>query len=175
MASRNQWVWMIGMMVAMVAIGQGCAKGPEMAERNVMVTLDDSLARATAVEVNLIGANATEYARLTNRPVEDYWRDVATERAPADRFIMKLSGSDRSRTLSKADPVWQKWREKGAMHLFIIAFIPGINASGVGDTDPRRVILPLDKNRWKDLVDIRVIVSQSGLSVPTQPEPEKKK
>lgn len=174
MAFRTKWVWILALMLAVSAIGAGCGSKPEMAERNVIVTLDESLARATAVEVNLIGANATDYTRLSSRAVDDYWRDAATDRAPADRYIMKLSGNDRTKTLMRTDPIWQKWRAKGAMHLVIIAFVPGLSGSGEGDRDPRRVILPLDKNRWKDLGDIRVIVSQSGLSVPTQPEPPKK-
>ncbi|HEV8292894.1 MAG TPA: hypothetical protein VGP94_13260 [Tepidisphaeraceae bacterium] len=173
MNCRAQWVWMVGIL-AMAAFGQGCSSKPEMAERNVIVSLDDSLARATAVEVNLIGANDTDFPRVANRGVDDYWRDVAGGRAPADRYVMKLSGNDRSRTLSRTDPIWQTWRAKGALRLVAIAFIPGLSGSGEGERDPRRIILPLDKNRWKELVDIRIIASQSGLTCPTQPEPEKK-
>src|SRR6266568_4431840 len=170
----NRWVWVVGMLVVTAALTQGCGSHPEMAERNVNVSLDDTLARATAVEVNLIGVNDTEFPRYANRPVDDYWRDVAGDKAPRDRAVMKLSGGNRSQTLSRTDPVWQQWRAKGAMRLVAIAFIPGLSGSGEGERDPRRIILPLDKNRWKELVDIRIIVSQSGLTCPTQPEPEKK-
>ena len=65
-------------------------------------------------------------------------------------------------------------RAKGAMRLVAIAFIPGLSGSGPEQTDPRRIILPLDKGRWKELVDIRINASQSGLTSPTQPDPEKK-
>ncbi len=174
MAFRNQWVWVLGLMAAIAALGQGCTSKPEMAERNVIVTLDDSLARATAVEVNLIGANATDFTRLSSIPVDEYWRSAAAGRAMGNRYVMKLSGNDRTKTLMKNDPIWQKWRADGAMHLFAIAFVPGLTGSGEGDRDPRRAILPLDKNRWKELNDIRIVVSQSGLNVPTQPEPPKK-
>lgn len=173
MVFRTQWVWIVGIL-AMAAFGQGCSSKPEMAERNVIVSLDDSLARATAVEVNLIGANDTDYPRVAQRSVDDYWRDVAADKAPSDRYVMKLSGSNRSRTLSRTDPIWQKWRSKGALRLVAIAFIPGLSGSGPEQSDPRRIILPLDKNRWKELVDIQIIASQSGLTCPTQPEPEKK-
>ncbi|HEV8607049.1 MAG TPA: hypothetical protein VGQ99_17040 [Tepidisphaeraceae bacterium] len=174
MAFRNEWAWVVGLMLVVAAMGQGCSSRPEMAERNVVVTLDDTLARAAAVEVNLIGANDTDFPRVASRSVDEYWRDVAGDRAPSDRYIMKLSGADRTKTLSRTDPIWQKWRAKGAMRLVAIAFIPGVSGSGEGERDPRRIILPLDKNRWKELVDIRIIASQSGLSCPTQPEPEKK-
>ncbi len=175
MAFRTQWVWVVGLTLVVAAMGAGCSGSrPEMAERNVVVTLDDTLARATAVEVNLIGANDTDFPRVASRGVDDYWRDVAGDRAPSDRYIMKLSGADRTKTLSRTDPIWQKWRAKGALRLVAIAFIPGVSGSGEGERDPRRIILPLDKNRWKELVDIRIIASQSGLACPTQPEPEKK-
>jgi hypothetical protein len=174
MAFRTQWVWIVGIMLAMVALTQGCSSKPEMAERNVIVSLDETLARATAVEVNLIGANDTDFPRVANRPVDDYWRDVAAGKGPPDRFVMKFSGSERSKTLSRSDPIWQTWKGKGALRLVAIAFIPGLSGSGAGESDPRRIILPLDKNRWKELVDIRIIASQSGLTCPTQPEPEKK-
>jgi hypothetical protein len=172
MAFTNRWVFVLGMMLAMAAFGQGCASKPEMAERNVVVSLDET-ARG-AVEVNIIGANDTDYPRVAQRGVDDYWKDVAADRAPADRYVMKLSGTNRSRTLSRSDPIWQKWRSKGAMRLVAIAFIPGLSGSGPEQSDPRRIILPLDKNRWKELVDIQIIASQSGLTSPTQPEPEKR-
>jgi len=174
MAFGNRWVWVVGLTLVMAALSQGCSSHPEMAERNVIVNLDDTLARATAVEVNLIGANDTDFPRVANRPVDEYWRDVAADRAPANRYVMKLSGGNRTQTLSRTDPIWQKWKANGAMRLVAIAFIPGLSGSGEGERDPRRIILPLDKNRWKELVDIRIIASQSGLTCPTQPEPEKK-
>src|SRR3954468_8153140 len=174
MAFRNQWVLVFAVLMV-AALTQGCGSKPEMAERNVNVSLDESLARATAVEVNIIGANDSDFARVGTQSVDTYWRDVAAGRAPADRYVMRLSGSDRSKTLSRTDPIWQTWRAKGAMRLVAIAFIPGLSGQGEGERDPRRIVLPLDKNRWKDVnQEIKIIASQSGLSSPTQPEPEKK-
>ena len=174
MAFRNQWVLVFAVLM-MAALTQGCGSKPEMAERNVNVSLDESLVRATAVEVNLIGANDSDFARVGTQPVDTYWRDVSGGRAPGDRYVMRLSGTNRSQTLSKTDPIWQTWRGKGAMQLVAIAFIPGLSGQGEGQRDPRRIILPLDKNRWKDInQEIKIIASQSGLTSPTQPEPEKK-
>jgi len=174
MVFRIQWVWILGVL-GMVGLSQGCGSKPEMAERNVNVSLDESLVRATAVEVNIIGANDSDFARVGTQSVDTYWRDVSAGRAPADRYVMRLSGSNRNQTLSRTDPIWQTWRAKGAMRLVAIAFIPGLSGQGEGERDPRRVVLPLDKNRWKDVnQDIKIIASQSGLSSPTQPEPEKK-
>src|SRR4051812_26852174 len=136
MAFRNQWVWLVGIL-AIVALSQGCSSKPEMAERNVVVSLDDTLARATAVEVDLIGANESDFARVGTQSVDTYWRDVTANRAPADRYVMRLSGSDRSKTLSRTDPIWQTWRAKGAMRLVAIAFIPGLSGQGEGERDPR--------------------------------------
>ena len=93
---RTQWVWMLGLMLALAALSQGCSSKPEMAERNVIVSLDETLARASAVEVNIIGANDTDYPRVAQRGVDDYWRDVAADKAPSDRYVMKLSGTNRS-------------------------------------------------------------------------------
>src|SRR5256885_1572696 len=84
MAFRNRIV-ILGLMLAMLAIAQGCSSKPEMAERNVIVTLDDSLSRATAVQVDLLGANETELARLTSWPVDEYWRDASMNKVPSDR------------------------------------------------------------------------------------------
>ena len=174
MAFRNQWV-LVFAVLAMAALTQGCGSKPEMAERNVTVSLDESLVRATAVEVNLIGANDSDFARVGTQSVDAYWRDVSAGRAPADRYVMRLSGNNRSQTLSRSDSIWQTWRAKGAMQLVAIAFIPGLSGQGEGQRDPRRIILPLDKNRWKDVnQEIKIIASQSGLTSPTQPEPEKK-
>ena len=146
-----------------------------MAERNVVVSLDDTLARATSVEVNIVGANDSDFARVGTQPVDTYWREANAGRAPADRVVMRFSGGNRSQTLNRNDPIWQQWRAKGALRLVAIAFIPGLSGQGEGERDPRRIVLPLDKNRWKDVnQEIKIIASQSGLTSPTQPEPEKK-
>src|SRR5205814_7259956 len=114
-----------------------------------------------AVQVDILAANETELARLTSWPVDEYWRDATQNRVPSDRKSLLLSGTRRSATLRRDDPIWQQWRNKGAMHLVAIGSIPGLSGSGEGDRDRRRIILPLDKLRWKEpLVDIQIIVSQ---------------
>ena len=140
-----------------------------------------AISRKQAAALHATAQRSTESAkRVWSRAIRlrDAVADVllakAGDRAPANRYVMKLSGSNRTQTLSRTDPIWQKWKQNGAMRLVAIAFIPGLSGSGEGERDPRRIILPLDKNRWKELVDIRIIASQSGLTCPTQPEPEKK-
>jgi hypothetical protein len=49
--------------------------------------------------------------------------------------------------ISHDDPHWQKWLSHGATELLVLANLPGHFAPG--PTDPRRIILPLDKNQWK--------------------------
>ena len=169
MALANR-LWIFGLMVVMAALSQGCAHNPEMAERNVVVSVDDSVPRGTAVEVDLIGANDAEYDRVGKQAVDQYWRDVANNRYPPHRVVMRF-GNERSKTLNKTDPIWQDWRNDRAMRLVAVGFIPGLTGSGEGQSDPRRVVIPLDKNRWKELEDIKITVRQSGLTA-TQPTKE---
>src|SRR5258706_16065065 len=104
MANGNRWVWIIGLTLAMAAISQGCGSRPEMAERNVVVSLDDTLARATAVEVNVIGVNDTEFPRYANRPVDDYWRGGGRGKGPRGGAGFKGSGNPRRERVGRADP-----------------------------------------------------------------------
>src|SRR2546421_13038959 len=95
MGIRNRWMWVVGLTLAMAALSQGCGSRPEMAERNVIVSLDDTLARATAVEVNVIGVNDTEFPRYAHRPVDDYWRDVGRGKGPRERRLVERDGKTR--------------------------------------------------------------------------------
>lgn len=160
------------LLVVAASMAQGCCTH-EMAPRNVVVMREGSSATA---ELNLIAANDTDLPRLAQRNLDEYWKvDVLRGNAPADRYIIKFGGGTRSGKLEKSDAIWQKWRAKQAKWLVAIAFIPELSQwTGTVESDPRRIILPLDKCRWENPdADIHMIIAPSGLTSQPQPKPEK--
>ncbi len=105
MAFRNRQILILGLMLAMLVIAQGCSSKPEMAERNVMVSLDESIPRGTAVQVDLLGANETELARYSSWPVDEYWRDAGMDRVPADRKTLVAEMANQGRVASGGDRI----------------------------------------------------------------------
>lgn len=166
-----------------LAWATGCATRPEMAPRDIRVTVDDSLrspdGRLASVQVDLIAVNPTEYPRWTSVDVDEYWGPPAHQLQSAqDRYVMTFDYQENvaTKVMRKTDPLWTQWKNKGAMDLVAIARIPGVaRTGGVGQQDTRRLILPLDKRRWADLGELRIQVSRSGITSLSQPGPEPKR
>jgi len=60
----------------------------------------------------------------------------------------------------------------GAQHLVIVADLPGVVTDQVGNADPRRLILPLDRAAWDSGVNtINILVQESGLKLQTPRKP----
>jgi hypothetical protein len=50
--------------------------------------------------------------------------------------------------ISRDNPKWEHWIDRGATELLLIANLPG-SRFPQGPSDPRRVFIPLDKNVWR--------------------------
>lgn len=171
-----------GMIVlgAMVLGGVvGCESGPSMGRYNVEVSLDPSLASRAGgppqIMVDLVGLNDTQVAAWESKSMTSYWTTADPLRAEAKDYRKEMPfgpGQTAPQTLSKSDAIWNKWKERGAMHLFVLADLPGAKADAPGTADGRRVILPLDKRRWKTDT-IKIVVQNSQLNCTTPPEPPK--
>ena len=126
-----------------------------------------------SVQVDVVAVNDTEYGQWRSYSMTDYWRpDDRLRRDAADyrrtfRFGLHQSAVQE---LKIEDAVWQKWESMGARHLFILADL-GAFEDKMGENDPRRLILPLERRRWDDET-IRIRVDSSGIRCLTPPNPE---
>jgi hypothetical protein len=99
-----------------------------------------------SIEVDLVGVSEIEKLAWQGYDLDQYWAPGDSRRANADKLTMSLP-NDQPWVVSKDDPHWRSWLNHGATELLILANLPG--HFDPGPTDPRRIIIPLDKNRWK--------------------------
>jgi hypothetical protein len=179
MLMNRTMVAAFSVMVLMLGMVTGCNNTPQMAPRDVRVTLDETMrerdGKLKSVQVDLIGVSDQEKDRWTNIPVNEYWKDSSLA-ASANKYTIKFDykeNNQASKMLSKNDPIWSRWAQNGAMWLIAIEDVQGLGGSGMGGVDPRRLVIPLDKHRWEELGEIKIISSRSGLTYTPQPKPVK--
>lgn len=119
-----------------------------------------------SIEVDLIGvASQNEETFLNGLSREQYWTPDSQIRKDADKLGNKLTKflqEDKPWVISRDDPQWSKWLDRGVYELFVVARLP--EASG-----DWKVPLPLDKKAWvaKDKT-LEIVVVDSGISVQTK-------
>jgi hypothetical protein len=105
--------------------------------------------------------------------MSSYWEPGNPMRESAVKYVMTFGASAaKEQILAKSDPIWQKWKERKATHLLVMAFLPGIKDQP-GGADPRRIILPLDSSKWEKRYwgndTIKVQLGAGGLTPLRQP------
>lgn len=151
----------------------GCASAPKPKPYEVAVTLDPSLAGAS-LQVDLVGANElSDLPKWQNYSVTEYWQPGNAFRRDANKVTLNFGrGQPMTQTLSSTDPRWAEWLSTGAMHLVILADLPGPVSDQAGNADPRRLILPLDRAAWGSKTNrLDVVVQESGLRLTTPRRP----
>jgi hypothetical protein len=164
-------VLMIGLMLGLV----GCAS--ESAARfELSVVADDTMRQAgllPSFEVDIVGVEPLAHDLWFNAPLNKYFSGGIPLRSTALRYTVKFSNDDvKPKILSKDDPIWQKWFEKGAKELYILAYLPGLHDDKAGMRDSRRLILPLDITRWETgKIEIKIFKGSVSSTTPPLPAP----
>jgi len=149
-----------------------------MIKTDISVTLGGSLTRNPAsipsIEVNLVGVNETELPQWQGYSVTKYWSPGDKLRAGADKYEMRFGQTKPSvQTLKKDNPIFQKWQEKTATQLFVLADLPGMGEPEGDEADPRRVILPLSPKAWKLKEGITITIRAGQMVCSPAPIEEK--
>jgi hypothetical protein len=173
--------WLTGIVLAGLLTGLvGCASGPSMGRYDVVVTMDPELANraggAPQVMVDLVGVNDTEFQQWSGKSMTEYWSPNGAMRSESKTYRYEIPfgpGNAEPKTLSRKDKVWQAWKDRGALHLFVLADLPGAHGDKPGTEDGRRVILPLDKARWTKTDTIQIFVQRTRVTCTTPPDPPK--
>ncbi len=183
--NTNNWTQLkllATLVLGLVAVG--CAPcSPEMAPRDVSVSLDDSLrdtaGKLKSVQVDIIAVNSSELERWKQEPLDAYWRPGGSNLPQTPGIhVMKFDAIENVplKTLSARDAAWTNWKAKNAMDLVVVVNIPGYKGTTAGMADSRRLVLTLDRCRWADVSEpIKVQVSSAGVVSASQPKPETKK
>ncbi|MEO7701867.1 MAG: hypothetical protein ABIZ04_21790 [Opitutus sp.] len=150
-------------------LSSGCASRPEPRAYAVQVTLDGPLA-GTSVQVDIVGANEiADLPKWQTYSVTQYWQPENAFRRDARKFTLQFSrDKPTTQSLSQTDPHWAEWLQTGAMQLVVVADLPGPVTDQVGNADPRRLILPLDRAAWgRSAGKVEILVQESGLRLMT--------
>lgn len=159
--------------VAFAILLGGCATAPKPSAYNVEIMLDPALA-GTSLQVDVVGANElSDLPKWQSYSVTEYWQPGNAFRRDARKATLAFGrGRPDTQTLAISDPQWAEWLRTGALHLVIIADLPGPMSDQMGNADPRRLILPLDRAAWdRKLQKLQVIVQESGLRLMTPRKP----
>lgn len=146
----------------------GCASTPKPRAYSIRLSIDPALA-GTTLMVDMAGANEiSDLPKWQTYSVTEYWQPGNVFRRDSRKATMEF-GRDRptTQTLASTDPRWAEWLRTGAMHLVIVADIPGVVNDQAGNADPRRLIVPLDKAVWGKSDTIDIVVHESGLRLVT--------
>jgi hypothetical protein len=160
----------IGLLLGMTLMlfAGGCSHFPPA----INVHLDNSLANGGAlplVEVHLMAVTADEYARWGSASITQYWSATGPSRMPNPyRFVAQLGPRNPSVTISKNDPIWERWTEAGRTNLLILADLGSVTNRDT-PTDPRRASLPLDKKDKNYPSTITITVKRGGISIDPMP------
>jgi len=137
---------------------------------NIEVRLDDAL-KGKCQTVDIVGVNPAGLARWQDYSMASYWKDGDPLRrdSKTERIVFDFGeGKPLTQSLSITNPQWANWRAKGVAHLLILAELPGHHDDKRGDSDDRRLTLPLGQCHWvKGTNTLNVLVQQSGIQVLT--------
>ena len=146
---------MVKVLLAMGALWllQGCntTGKPWWMEYEVKIRLQDEWVNRSGhyppIQVHVVGLNYQEAVKWSNFSMSRYWRPHSER--PSHVYLVNLGGTrNRDHILPLSDPIWRQWERAGAVHLFVMADLPGIFEDKPGTEDARRLIVPLDRKRW---------------------------
>lgn len=161
-------VWLFSLILLPSA--PGCC--PRYTSHLVAVSLDEQFTNGgrdayPKVEVHLFGVSEDAYQRYANASVTDWFsgdEDKNRERTALYNAgllkVISLGPGRKTGTLSKDDPVWDKWFGNQARYLFVLTNMPPEHADAPGAQDPRRAILSLNACERKD---ITLVIDASGV------------
>lgn len=157
----------LGVVASLIGLA-GCASVPKPIPYNIEIKTDAALAGAS-LQVDLVGVNElSDLPKWQTYSVTSYWQPGNAFRRDAVKTTLEFGrGKPDTQTLSSTDPRWQEWIRAGALHLVIVADLPGVVSDQAGNADPRRLIIPLDRAAWNKVTTIQVQVQESGLRLLT--------
>ena len=120
-----------------------------------------------SVAVHLIGVRKGEVANYKKMSVSEYWSPGGPSRqaVPARKELFLGPGAT-SATVSRNDPIWKEWNPKTRPYLVVLADLRVGEREGTND--PRRLVLPLDNNRWPaGLKVIKLVVRRDAVQLET--------
>jgi hypothetical protein len=124
-----------------LAVGLGGCGGAKMWRGDVEVRPAAALVNqpggAPTIRVDLVAVNDVDLGAWQARPMSKYWEPGDDLRASAEfKYTMTFTeGRTGAQTLAKKDAIWNEWKSRKAMHLLVLADLPGPHDDLPGDAD----------------------------------------
>lgn len=150
-----------------------CASAPKPRNYAINVEVDPALA-GISLQVDFIGANpVSDLPKLESYSVTEYWKPGDPLRRDAAKITLSFGqGRPTKQSVDLNNPLWTRWLRTGAQHLVVLVDLPGVSADRMGNADPRRLILPLDANKWKKKGGpLDILIQESGARLLTPQKP----
>lgn len=147
-------------LLVVVVLAAGCSSTPR--------AWTVKIKKPVTIEVDLVGVKDREKPQLESYAIDKYWSPDDPVRKDADKLASDVTTNE-VWTVTRKDPKWDLWLNRGVTGLFIIANLPG---SFEGSPDPRREYLPLAKKHWdakKRTLEIEVQNSRILILTPEKP------
>jgi len=154
-----------GLLAGLLA---GCAR---LGQYTVQV---ESGTATDSIQVDVVGVNEAEYERWATYPMTEYWSPGNTFRnTAADRVVLRFGmGREPTQVIPRKDACWRAWRARQCRYLFVLTNAGPMRSTEGVQSDPRRLILPLETKRW-DSRTIQVHVQAGGVVCVNRPRPQK--
>lgn len=111
------------------------------------IVVDPSL-QGASFQVDVLALNASDKQALENVPIPDYFAPDSQVRASAPVIQKYLMSTQKTEAIDLSQPDYKKYRFPGYSYIAVFANVPG-EVTGVGNKDPRRLLLPLDPAKWQ--------------------------
>ncbi|MCE7973164.1 MAG: hypothetical protein DYG92_02390 [Leptolyngbya sp. PLA1] len=156
---------------ATAVLATGCQQTVRGWKGDLVITPDaslrDSSGKMPPVEVDVVAINETD-EMVRSYPVDNWFSGEDKQRASCAPYTKSLAfgpGAEGAVVISKSDPIWKKWEERGYKDLVVFATARSMKASP-GGFDGRRKVIPLTNDKW-DVGQINFEVKSSGVECPT--------
>jgi hypothetical protein len=143
----------------------GCSTGPSA--WNISITQ----VQPGSIQVDLVGVSESEKPKWEAYSMDSYWNNENDLRRGNALKLTHFLEFNKPWTVSRNDPIWQKWFSHGDTELAIIANLPGNFPPGAGD--PRLNFFPLDKGSWKAKNHTLAFEVQDTIVNPVTPQKSK--
>jgi hypothetical protein len=112
-----------------------------------VIQADEHSLAGAAFQVDVLEINSSTRHDIEDVSIPDYFKIGSAVRQSAPILTQFTLAPGQTQRLDLADPQYQRVRFPNASHIAVLAYPPGDVTVGKNG-DPRRVLLPLDPNKW---------------------------
>lgn len=162
---KNKYLLLLALVTSVSLAVVGCKSSPP-GGRSVAWNVSIAKKTTASIEVDLIGvATKNEEDYWSGISASDYWgpdSQVRKDQLKLGNMVSKFLQENKPWIVSRNDPQWSTWLNRGVNELYIVARLP----EATGDW---KIPLPLGKKAWdaKDKT-LEIVVVDSGISVQTK-------